>query len=260
MNISHSQNFVRSAVRSLAFLATGLTTSVVCGQALNDQDRTDAVRIELPGEVSLEPESSDGPLVPISESDAKPPTSILTNKLPPPGNEPEGVTNQGFGQLNLGSRKSIAKVVGSLAIVIAIFLIFAKLLGKRSARRPGALPHEVVRIQGTVPMDKKRDLMLIQMGAKLLLVVKSEQGIAPLGEVDDPQQVEWMIRKCNGGKNTNADLQNMLEQLMAGEDSARYQNVPSRPEPPQPAANQARQRVWMSGSSARKPGRALFEA
>ena len=266
MNISQPKKILRQALLLLFFLATGMMTSVVWCQDSDGHDGMPAIQIEMPDGASHHAEPAQGPLAPVEEpvagSSGESSASILSNELPPPGGNTDASESMGIGSLDLGSRKSIAKVVGSLAIVIAVFLILAKLFGKRTMRRPGALPHEVVRIQGTVPMDKKRDLMLIQMGAKLLLVVKSEQGIAPLGEVDDPQQVEWMVRKCNGGKNNNADLQNMLEQLMAGEYPSRNAISGNQPEPPRPAAagaDRARQRMWMSGRS-RGPGRALFEA
>lgn len=88
------------------------------------------------------------------------------------------------------------KMVGSLVLVIGGYLVVVAMLRRWSPQGHRVVPMEVVEMVGMVRLDARRHLQLIRLGSKLLLVAHGPEGIATIGEIDDPHEVEYLVQQC----------------------------------------------------------------
>ncbi len=100
-----------------------------------------------------------------------------------------GVSGQ-FADLDL------AKMLGSLAIVLGGYFGIVWLLRKINPTSSRGLPVEVVEVLGATPFGPKKHLQVIRLGSKLLLLINSAEGSQLIGEVSDPQEVEYLASLC----------------------------------------------------------------
>lgn len=113
----------------------------------------------------------------------------------------------GFGK-NGESKKKLAKpqfssaispvisVFGSLLIVVSAFLILALLLKKASPKGCRALPKEVFEDLGRTFISQKLQLHLLRLGNRLILVSVTQDGISPVTEITDPDEVVPLLGMC----------------------------------------------------------------
>ncbi|MBX3417381.1 MAG: flagellar biosynthetic protein FliO [Pirellulaceae bacterium] len=90
------------------------------------------------------------------------------------------------------------RMVASLAIVIGGYLALIwmlRLASPEQSRRK--LPTEVVNIVGQTPFGPQRQLQLVRLGSKLVLLLVGPQGTQPIGEVTDPNEVEHLVCLCD---------------------------------------------------------------
>ncbi len=90
-------------------------------------------------------------------------------------------------------------VAGSLAGVIGLFLIVAWVLRRGSPRVGGLLPREVVEVLGRAPLAERRQMQLLRLGNKLVLIAVSQTGTDMLAEVTDPVEVDRLTGYCYQG-------------------------------------------------------------
>lgn len=88
------------------------------------------------------------------------------------------------------------KMVGSLVLVLGGYLAIVTFLRRWSPQGSAGVPKEVVEMIGIVRFDARRHLQLIRLGSKLLLVAHGPEGIANIGEIDDPHEVEYLVQQC----------------------------------------------------------------
>ncbi|HAN96445.1 MAG TPA: hypothetical protein DCQ98_02970 [Planctomycetaceae bacterium] len=92
----------------------------------------------------------------------------------------------------------------ALATVVVLIIGAAWLMRKTQPRGFAALPREAVEVLGRVPLDARQQLQLVRLGRKLVLFGSGPQGVMPLSEVDDPQEVEELLTACRAGKSGSA--------------------------------------------------------
>jgi flagellar biogenesis protein FliO len=90
-------------------------------------------------------------------------------------------------------------VVGSLAGVSGLFLIVAWVLRRGSPRVGGLLPREVVEVLGRAPLADRRQMQLLRLGNKLVLIAVSPTGTDTLAEITDPVEVDRLTGYCYQG-------------------------------------------------------------
>ena len=90
----------------------------------------------------------------------------------------------------------LPKMLGSLAIVLGGYFGIVWLMRKFNPGSSGALPTEVVEVLGTTPFGPKKHLQVIRLGNKLLLLMNSAEGSQRIGEVSDPDEVEYLASLC----------------------------------------------------------------
>jgi flagellar biogenesis protein FliO len=90
-------------------------------------------------------------------------------------------------------------VVGSLSGVVGLFLIVAWMLRRGSPRVGGLLPREVVEVLGRAPLADRRQMQLLRLGNKLVLIAVSPTGTDTLAEITDPAEVDRLTGYCYQG-------------------------------------------------------------
>ena len=94
----------------------------------------------------------------------------------------------------------IGRMLGSLALVLGLYFGFVWIMRRLSPSGNQNLPREVLELMGQIPFGPKRNLQLIRLGSKLLLIINSAEGSQALGEITDPNEVEYLVALCSGRK------------------------------------------------------------
>jgi flagellar biogenesis protein FliO len=90
----------------------------------------------------------------------------------------------------------LLSVLGSLLIVIAAFFILVLLLKKVSPKGNRLLPKEAFEDLGRAVLTQKIQLHLLRLGNRLLLVSITPDGVSPITEVTDPDEVVPLLGLC----------------------------------------------------------------
>lgn len=95
------------------------------------------------------------------------------------------------------------RVFGSLAVVLGGYFAFVWLMRRFSSGSHRGIPTEVIEVIGHAPFGPRKNLQLVRLGSKLLLLMNGPEGTHPVGEVTDPEEVDYLISLCKG-KRTKA--------------------------------------------------------
>lgn len=90
----------------------------------------------------------------------------------------------------------IISVLGSLLIVLGIFFILVLFLKKVSPKGNSLLPKEVFENLGRAMLTQKIQLHLLRLGNRLLLVSITPDGVSPITEITDPDEVVPLLGLC----------------------------------------------------------------
>ena len=117
-----------------------------------------------------------------------------------------------------GGFSSIATIIGSLALVIGIFLVVAFLIHRASPKAGGVLPGEVVEVLGRAPLAERQNVHLLRCGNKLLLVSVTPNGAETLTEITASEEVQRLSALCSRDKagSSTADFRRVFQQLSWG--------------------------------------------
>ena len=96
--------------------------------------------------------------------------------------------------------RSFLLVVGSLALVIALFLLVVWITRRTMPRASALLPKEVVQVLGRAMLAGRQRMYLIRVGNKLLLVSLTPTGTETLTEITDPVEVDRLLGICQQGE------------------------------------------------------------
>jgi flagellar biogenesis protein FliO len=98
-------------------------------------------------------------------------------------------------------------VITSLAIVLGVFFIFAWMIKRAAPRQSGVLPKEVFEKLGSITFSPKMQMHLLRLGGKLVLVSVTPDGMSPVAEVTDSDEVIHLITLC---KQTDSKSSSMM--------------------------------------------------
>ncbi len=101
----------------------------------------------------------------------------------------------------------IVSIFVSLFIVITTFLLLAMLFKKVSPKGIRALPKELFENLGRAPLTQKHQLNLLRLGNRLLLVSVTLDGVQPITEITDPDEVVQLLGLCRR-QDANSSTQN----------------------------------------------------
>ncbi len=96
----------------------------------------------------------------------------------------------------------VGRMLGSLALVLGGY--FSLVWVSRHFGENGKVPSEVLEILGQTPFGPKKQLQIVRLGSKLLLLINSPDGTHPIGEITDPEEVEHLASLCQGRKTASA--------------------------------------------------------
>jgi flagellar biogenesis protein FliO len=100
---------------------------------------------------------------------------------------------------------AIGTVVGSLGIVLGLFLVLVWCSRKFAPAGAAQLPKEAVELLGRATLGPRQQMQLVRVGSKLLLVALTQAGEAQtLTEITDPHEVEHLAGLCRRGQSTSA--------------------------------------------------------
>jgi flagellar biogenesis protein FliO len=150
--------------------------------------------------------------------------------LPPPSRRIDPAQSQAAGQ-SAPARSSMLPplftLLGSLAVVIALFLAAAWLLRRTTGGNLPTLPKDVVEVLGRVPLASRQQVHLLRVGHKLLLVAVSQAGMETLTEITEGAEVDRLAGLCQQTRSDSATsvFRNVLHQV--GVQTASRRRVPT---------------------------------
>ena len=111
---------------------------------------------------------------------------------------------------SLTGSADIGKMLGSLALVLGIYFAFVWAMRKLNPNGNKGLPPGVIEVMGQVPFGTRRNLQLVRLGSKLLLLMNSPEGTQPIGEITNPTEVEYLASLCPGNRKQRANSANHI--------------------------------------------------
>lgn len=94
------------------------------------------------------------------------------------------------------STPSMVTVIGSLAVVVGLFLLFTWGMRRTLPGQVATLPKEVVDVLGRAALASRQQVYLLRCGSKLLLVSVTPAGVETLTEIVDPLEVDRLLGMC----------------------------------------------------------------
>lgn len=87
----------------------------------------------------------------------------------------------------------------SLSVVVGAFLLLLYVARRHLPQGTRRLPAEAVESLGRMTLGPRQELHLVRVGTRLLVIGASPQGLAALGAVDEPEEVERLEQLCRPG-------------------------------------------------------------
>lgn len=110
---------------------------------------------------------------------------------------------------------AITTVVGSLGIVLGLFVVLVWFSRRFTPAGTAALPKEAVELLGRTSLGGTHQMQLVRVGAKLLLVALSPQGARTLTEITSAVEVERLSDLCRRQKpdSATASFRSLVDQI-----------------------------------------------
>ncbi len=94
------------------------------------------------------------------------------------------------------SGSALLTVLGSLAVVLAVFFVFVWVTRSAAPKGMAPLSKEVVESLGRSPLLGRQQMQLIRIGNKLILLSVTSTGADTLTEITDPEEVDRLAGLC----------------------------------------------------------------
>ena len=108
---------------------------------------------------------------------------------------------------------SVTTMLGSLGVVVGLFLLVVWVFKRSMPRTSMLLPSEAVEVLGRTPLAPRQFAHLVRCGNKLLLVSISPGGAETLSEITDPEEVDRLIALCQGTRTAGPGFRQVFENL-----------------------------------------------
>jgi flagellar biogenesis protein FliO len=110
---------------------------------------------------------------------------------------------------------AVTTVVGSLGIVLGLFVVLVWFSRRFAPAGTAALPKEAVELLGRTSLGGTHQVQLMRVGAKLLLVALTPQGARTLTEITSAAEVERLSDLCRRQKpdSATASFRSLVEQV-----------------------------------------------
>jgi len=137
------------------------------------------------GAAEIQPTDSSGPPVLAELEDLA--LDPLQRELPSAANANQAPLLSFLGNLDAKTRKSVAKMVGGLALVLAVFLLVSMLFGK--SKTPSSKRESAMQVLARTTISRTQQMQLVRLGSRLVLIAVSENRVDTLADIDDPAEV-----------------------------------------------------------------------
>jgi len=94
------------------------------------------------------------------------------------------------------SSDSMTTIGAALAVVVGLLLLLAWVWRRAAPRSSRPLPTDVVRVLGRAPLANRQVAQLMKVGNKLVLLCVTADGVEPLTEITDPEEVARLLGMC----------------------------------------------------------------
>ena len=113
----------------------------------------------------------------------------------------------------------VVSVIGSLLIVLSVFFILMMVVKKISPKGNRLLPKEAFEDLGRTFLTQKLQLHLLRLGNRLILVSVTPDGVSPITEVTDPDEVVPLLGMCRKlDENSSTELFRKMYSTLTDED------------------------------------------
>jgi flagellar biogenesis protein FliO len=148
--------------------------------------------------------------------------SLMPNSGPSNESSPESTPKP-------GSSSPLITVSSSLAVVLGLFAALIWATRKFGARGGGNknIPKEVFQTLGSTSIDPRTQVSLLRCGQRILILARTNNGVHPLGEITDKDEVRHLIATCTG--DSKQEFHNALASLESEPAGSGY--IGSQPEP-----------------------------
>jgi len=149
----------------------------------------------------------------------------------------QGDHSPGPGTRQLTPTSSLWTTFGALLTLIAIILVAARLWKRHLPRVGGLLSGDVIEMLGRTPIDQKRQLQMIRIGSRILVVGTWGEGMVTLAEITDPSEVDCIAGLCRDsglGASGTRPFANLFRRQSPPSGSPTQVAVPPAESPPAP--------------------------
>ena len=123
----------------------------------------------------------------------------------------------------------VVSVIGSLLIVLSAFFILMMMFRKMSPKGNRLLPKEAFENLGRSFLTPKLQLHLLRLGNRLILVSVTADGVTPVTEVTDPDEVVPLLGMCRQlDVNSSTALFQKMYSSMTDDDGPTVRNAPKK--------------------------------
>jgi flagellar biogenesis protein FliO len=124
---------------------------------------------------------------------------------------------------------TLLSALGSLVVVLGLFLAVVWFLRRTGPKSMTVLPSEVFEVLGHSPLAARQQAQLVRCGGKLLLLSVTAAGAETLAEIAEPAEVERLVGLCQQARpnSATASFRNLLAQF-AGEGRQEAATAPRR--------------------------------
>ena len=129
-----------------------------------------------------------------------PQTKAASRRITPPSGSSKEKSTDSTDKQKAGGLGSIWTTLGSLALVVGLILLIAKLFKKNGGLSSGGLPREAIEVLGRQPIDARQSIHLIRLGSRILVVGSAPEGMTTLTEIDDPVEVDYLAGVCQSNQ------------------------------------------------------------
>lgn len=108
------------------------------------------------------------------------------------------VENPAVPEAKITFTTGMKKLVFSVAAVTLVFMVLLLVLKKFTPGGAPQLPKDVFEVLGKAPLVFRQQLYMMRCGKKIFIVSLSQNGLDRIGEIEDPEEVERLARRCGG--------------------------------------------------------------
>lgn len=123
----------------------------------------------------------------------------------------------------------------ALVIVVGLILVLARLLRRHTPMFQQSPPTDALEILGRRVVDPRQSILLVRIGARILVVGSSPNGLNSLGQIDDAIEVDVIAGLCRRGPQSGL-LGTSFFKLLKGESGPRRASSVRQTVPPGPIA------------------------